>query len=574
MKCDDLIDAIGEIDIESVEDTPKKRKEKEYKPESPAFTRILKWSTAAAAAVAVFLIAAIAINVIGQFLSPSQAIENDSLHEGRSGYGIVFGSNRGELEISDMKITFDIPTLESNHIPSMVTTDYKIKNLTDHTVTEKMLLNLGCDISYWPIKPDDSKNNYDYADMYSFSVDGVPLKEKIYIRNYNDDYYYGRLSQSGNIVMRQEYDLDHDTCLADSRLKYELISTDDYSYLSDHDDEIPYAPDTPVYVYTLKVINNAYGESWERGYFSAVKVLFPDAIEKSNVRLLGISEENYGIPYSHKWYSKITEPENTDGQSPFGVTTRFEKFKLYIIGGELDTSVYLLEPIEYEGTHYNADFHMETADVETITYGEYDRMLHTDAENKAIDELLKSREKARKKTTEAYENDSSTVEYWYVYEITLEPGETVSASSTVPACGRMDYYYDPPLYHFDYYALDYSGFPLNYIANDAFGPYEVTVNTDCYVYDTSGGIAPIEKTDGSYSFTAGGGFDGDYLVELCRFAVCESKELKQAQKNQSKRIALNDQIRFYIIFLSVILLIILVNVILIFKNGKDKSIGT
>ena len=134
-----------------------------------------------------------------------------------SGYGITIIDNDSELEITDQKVTFDIPLLNGStnaFTHAVVITDYEIKNETNHSVTKKVYLPLGTVESYRYVSPFNGVN----TDKYSFTVNGQLLNRQILLERKDFDTF--PVTDNNNFVV------DYNDVISDAD---QLIDPSEYS---------------------------------------------------------------------------------------------------------------------------------------------------------------------------------------------------------------------------------------------------------------------------------------------------------------------------------------------------------
>ena len=102
-------------------------------------------------------------------------------------------------------------------------------------------------------------------------------------------------------------------------------------------------------------------------------------------------------------------------------------------------------------------------------------------------------------------NISSQLMRWYVYELTLEPGQTLVNTVEAPMYPSINLRDDPAVYGYTYLLS-----PAQTWAE--FGDLEIVINTPYYL--TASTLEGFEKTETGYSLSLDGLPEGDLIFSL------------------------------------------------------------
>ncbi len=120
-------------------------------------------------------------------------------------------------------------------------------------------------------------------------------------------------------------------------------------------------------------------------------------------------------------------------------------------------------------------------------------------------------------TTNDMLNISSQLMRWYVYELTLEPGQTLVNTVEAPIYPSIDKHSRYAMYNYTYLLS-----PAQTWAE--FGNLEIVINTPYYLHESS--LSGFEKTETGYAYTQDGLPEGDLTFELSEQAPTPSVNLQ------------------------------------------------
>ena len=413
------------------------------------------------------LIAALTLAVMLPFMMvPASANSRSPYWYGTNSSGAVSGTKDIPIEVVSEKLTFDIPTLPYTKYrsadsflayDSKVTAEYTFHNPTDMTVTAKMLFPYGRLPEYSRLTNGDGESLAERElEKYQITVNGLPVEKTV--------------RHSAINSYRGEFDTDAEI----QKISDEMMTIGDFG------------PETMVTKYTVKVsgIDESYIEQSE---FDKYPQKYPSLTVKTDY--------HYNTEANMAATKRFTsEGHEISGDFKSWIKSSEQTFSFFVIG-ESDPNLTSYSVVFFEASHSgnvttpidcDCEISYESTTLEAFAnsiYKEDSGISTVDWFNSIVVRLG------------SYDN--SDLRYWvqgngillrwYEYEITLEPGETITNSVTAPL----------------YPAIDTSSgkFFYNYLLSPAsdfasFGNLEVIINTEYEMVESN--LEGFEKTDDGY----------------------------------------------------------------------------
>ena len=136
--------------------------------------------------------------------------------------------------------------------------------------------------------------------------------------------------------------------------------------------------------------------------------------------------------------------------------------------------------------------------------------------------------------TDSIYSYSSQLVCWYLYNITVAPGETVTNTVNGPLFPYVNLEYQPRKYEYTYLLS-----PAQNWAD--FGDMEININTSYHILEIN--QENFQKTETGYSYKGTGLPEGEL-----EFTVCESEKPKK-EVNKSYRLYIGIPILIFIVFI-------------------------
>lgn len=390
------------------------------------------------------IIAAICLMLmIPCFVIPSSANSRAQEWFGTDGNGVIVMGGNVPIEVTREILTFDINTLpyatyrdEETFLAydSKVTAEYTFHNPTDMTVTATLVFPFGTHPEYYR-KGNDT-------DKYGVMVNGEKIEATLRHSNYSED--FDAENDAGQLY-------------------------DDYVT-----DEI-YRPDATVTKYTYEI-----------GGSKA-------ASDSFSIRLSSLTENQ--IPFTYQG-NLGSYRDNTNGDFVFSHhTTKVGETKIvsfYVVGeplNDLPETYWKTKDSSAEGRYVNFLGTETTTLIDFLKAQRYDdRISDVDWYNSCIDQM-KSHEVIHKGQRAIRSLSFFYLLRWYEYEITIEPGESITNTVIAPLYPEIEAWKRPIKYNYTYYLS-----PASCWAD--FGELEIVINTPYKMLETN--LDGFEKTENGY----------------------------------------------------------------------------
>lgn len=382
------------------------------------------------------------------FMLPISANSRAQEWQGTDGNGVIFADGDVPIEVTRELLTFDINTLpyatyrdEETFLAydSKVTAEYTFHNPTDMTVTATLLFPFGTYPEYYHGSND--------TDKYGVMVNGEKIDATLRHSNFNDD-----------------FDAENDA----GQLQDDYITDDVYS------------PDATVTKYTYEIGSKATSDSF-------------------NIRLTDLTESQ--IPFTYQGnLGSYRDTKNGDFVFSNHSTKAGERttVSFYVIGeplSKLPEAYWETNDDSTEGRYASFLGTETTALIDFLKAQRYDdRISDVDWYNSCI-EQMKSLEVVYKGQRAIRFLSFFSVLRWYEYEITIEPGESITNTVVAPLYPRIDAWNKPIKYNYTYYLS-----PAECWAD--FGELEILINCPYTMLETN--IEGFEKTESGYKYVGQG----------------------------------------------------------------------
>ncbi len=444
---------------------------------------------------------------------------------GTSSAGTLIRGEDCPLTVQKEVLTLDAPEFPQSYYssveeflayPGSVTAEYTFYNPADYTVTATLAFPFG------------------RAPDYSHRYDPEWARSEAWREGEN----YG-VAVNGETI--------------DAALRYTLAPFDaqfdvevDLSRLLDEyrEDEF-YSPSLPVTEYTYTVTNAPGPEasltfhSWFGGDGTKTRVYSPN--------LCGMSgDEENGV--------------DVDVFPPYDTHT----FRLYVMGEPLAE-----DPLWSPSWNAESSLSREpgyTLSTRSMTFEDFVMMdfpedlsiSKTDWYNAALEKFQSAGSFSVVNWFDAYTDLSSSLMRWYEYELTLEPGETLTNTVTAPLYPDINTGYEPPVYRYTYLlspAKTWAGF----------GSLDILVNTPYEMTESS--LKGFQKTGEGYSLSLPG-----LPEEELTFSLSADARPKRNMGSSTLSFAISlFGIAVYVVIGLAILLAVVLIVLLIISRKKRKK---
>ena len=395
------------------------------------------------------IIAAICLMLmIPCFMLPASANSRAQEWYGTDGNGVIFADGDVPIEVTREKLTFDINTLpyatyrdEETFLAydSKVTAEYTFHNPTDMTVTATLLFPFGTHPEYYR-KGNDT-------DKYGVMVNGEKIEATLRHSNYSED--FNAENDAGQLY-------------------------DDYIT-----DEI-YRPDATVTKYTYEISAKDVSDSF-------------------TIRLSNLTEKQ--IPFTYQGNLGSYRDTNTGDFVFSNHTTKDGETKIvsfYVVGeplSKLPEAYWKTKDSSAEGRYANFLGTETTTLIDFLKAQRYDdRISDVDWYNSCVTQM--------KNCEDIYKGQRAirflTLFYllrWYEYEITIEPGESITNTVVAPLYPEIEAWNRPIKYNYTYYLS-----PAACWAN--FGELEILINCPYTMLETN--LEGFEKTESGYRYVGQG----------------------------------------------------------------------
>ena len=401
--------------------------------------------------------------------------------------GATLSGGECPLEVTKEILTFDIDEFPSNHYFSeeeflaytgKVTAEYTFYNPTDAQVSATLVFPFGKQPDYSASYVSAENPHASVADTqkYGITVNGAEIEKRVRYTLASDT----------------EFDLSEDL----SRLR-DGYATDSFYY-----------PEMTVTKYTYMVGGVNKDGLIDQTKYSGAAAAFDWDGGDGNVRLYLPSYNGFRITDDGARICKWVKNGDTISVLAFGNPLSSPlQWKCYKDGGTKDRDA--------------IDGKIELISTETSTFYEFalenrrDDMgiSEVDFYNAVVDCLSNSAGKTEFNLIydvgglyTSPDRFLRNLMRWYEYEITVEPGSTVTNAVTAPIYPRIDASYNPPIYTYTYLLS-----PASTWAD--FGELQIIVNTPYYITQSEG--FEFTKTDGGYSLKTDGLPDRELVMTLC-----------------------------------------------------------
>lgn len=379
-------------------------------------------------------------------------------------------------------LTFDLTELPENYYQDessfldysgKVTAQYTFYNPADYTVTARLAFPFGGFPDYGFENYDETMDTLVYADdtqKYAITVDGKEIDKQL---------------RHTLFASYEQFDPERDP----ERLR------DGFT------DDPFYSPDLPVTLYTF-TLSDFDDEAW-----TAANVAIDLPAFDGKTRYLLVEQSGGGSLPDGGGRASVWAENGMDihlyviGED----SAQLPEWQFYQNGGTRDGE-------EIEGTVTLSETEMMTfQDLALSEYNPTGTISESDWYN-AIVTLFNEHSDHKfsfiqlaEMTTNDLLNISSQLMRWYVYELTLEPGQTLVNTVEAPMYPSINQRDDPAVYGYTYLLS-----PAQTWAE--FGDLEIVINTPYYL--TASTLEGLEKTETGYSLSLDGLPEGDLIFSL------------------------------------------------------------
>ncbi len=390
---------------------------------------------------------------------PANANSAQSYWEGRDQAGIAVTDGDCPIVVQHELLTFDLETIygfyqESEDAFSTVTAQYTFHNPSDMTVSAKLLFPFGT--NPWDsltVDPETGAYIHRDANKCDILVDGEPVEKNIRHTLYR-----------GAFNVEEDLPLVCDTYVEDPF----------------------YTPETQVTLYKFQI------EGVDINTYRAACVCFDVPEGMGNRRYYVTNQRGGQIQDDGDMRVIIDATKNAFGLYVFGEPLEtMPTFRFYENAGADDAKTISGKATLYE--EYDLTFEQHVL----ANWQETGGVSKVDWYNAAVADFNISTSATHPVVRPGSHNNTFLRDllYWYEYEITLEPGQTIVNTVTAPIYPSTDAKYEPPVYGFTYLLSPATTWK-------SFGKLDVVVNTPYYMTDCS--LEGFQKTENGYTAS----FDG------------------------------------------------------------------
>lgn len=430
-------------------------------------------------------LAALAVSfamLLGAGASPVFANSAQTSWSGVDSTGSYVTDENCPIVVEQELLTFDLAQFPDNYYEDAesflnyqgsVTAQYTFHNPSDYTVTATLAFPFGGYPGYGYEGYDEQSEMFLFADdtaKYTITADGVEIEKTLHHTLFN---------------RWDQFDPERDP----ERLRDGL--TDDPFY----------SPDLPVTLYTF-TLSDFDDEAW-----TAANVAIDLPAFDGKTRYLLVEQSGGGSLPDGGGRASVWAENGMDihlyviGED----SAQLPEWQFYQNGGTRDGE-------EIEGTVTLSETEMMTfQDLALIEYNPSGTVSESDWYN-AIVALFNEYSddnfsfiQLAEMTTNDMLNVSSQLMRWYVYELTLEPGQTLVNTVEAPMYPSINLRDDPAVYGYTYLLS-----PAQTWAE--FGDLEIVINTPYYL--TASTLEGLEKTETGYSLSLDGLPEGDLIFSL------------------------------------------------------------
>ena len=404
--------------------------------------------------------------------APAHANSAQTYWKGVAASGAIIADKECPITVEHELLTFDIQNLPENYYnpetfgyTGKVTAEYTFKNPADYTVTASLAFPFGTYPSYLPeIYSSENGAPYDDTAVYGVTVNGEEISKTLRHTYTNGNYTNADLTK-----------------IADSYIKGSFFRAD-----------------MPVTKYTYKA------SGIEKEPNSSAYASFTLTADISETRTVMIPNSGYDYHDGEKTATAGTWVQNGDEIIIYAIGKPYEKapqFTVYFSGAEEeaiggDITLISTETMTYE-------------DLVFLNYSENSPITRIDWFNA----MLAMHESADTRSGLIFEGGEyalspgrDSLMRWYLYEITLAPGETLKNTVTVPIYPDIDGNYIPPVYSFEYLLSPASTWK-------SFGSLDIVFNTPYNIIES--GFESIVRTENGYSLSLDSLPDKELEFKLC-----------------------------------------------------------
>lgn len=430
-------------------------------------------------------LAALAVSfamLLGAGASPVFANSAQTSWRGVDSTGSYVTDENCPIVVEQELLTFDLAQFPDNYYEDAesflnyqgsVTAQYTFHNPSDYTVTATLAFPFGGYPGYGYEGYDEQSEMFLFADdtaKYTITADGVEIEKTLHHTLFN---------------RWDQFDPERDP----ERLR------DGFT------DDPFYSPDLPVTLYTF-TLSDFDDEAW-----TAANVAIDLPAFDGKTRYLLVEQSGGGSLPDGGGRASVWAENGMDihlyviGED----SAQLPEWQFYQNGGTRDGE-------EIEGTVTLSETEMMTfQDLALSEYNPTGTISESDWYN-AIVTLFNEHSDHKfsfiqlaEMTTNDLLNISSQLMRWYVYELTLEPGQTLVNTVEAPMYPSINQRDDPAVYGYTYLLS-----PAQTWAE--FGDLEIVINTPYYL--TASTLEGLEKTETGYSLSLDGLPEGDLIFSL------------------------------------------------------------
>lgn len=442
-------------------------------------------------------ITALAVSIamlFGMNISYASANSAQTSWSGVNATGSYVTDENCPVTVEKELLTFDLAEFPENYYPDeqsfldysgRVTAQYTFHNPADYTVTMKLAFPFGGYPGYGYEGYDEQSEMFLFADdtaKYTITADGVEIEKTLHHTLFN---------------RWDQFDPERDP----ERLR------DGFT------DDPFYSPDLPVTLYTF-TLSDFDDEAW-----TAANVAIDLPAFDGKTRYLLVEQSGGGSLPDGGGRASVWAENGMDihlyviGED----SAQLPEWQFYQNGGTRDGE-------EIEGTVTLSETEMMTfQDLALSEYNPTGTISESDWYN-AIVTLFNEHSDHKfsfiqlaEMTTNDMLNISSQLMRWYVYELTLEPGQTLVNTVEAPIYPSINQQDEPTIYGYTYLLSPAQTWT-------EFGDLEIVINTPYYLHESS--LSGFEKTETGYAYSQDGLPEGDLTFELSEQAPAPSVNLQ------------------------------------------------
>lgn len=402
--------------------------------------------------------------------------------QGTAASGAIIAEKDCPITVEHELLTFDINDFPPNYYRAddfsytgKVTAEYTFRNPADYTVTATLAFPFGTYPSYIPQSyNEDDEQEYSDTHRYGVTVNGIGIESNLRHTYINGAYSNADLEKIGSSYIEGSF----------------------------------YKADMPVTKYTFKA-SGITKEPHNSAYAS-----FSLTANPAETRTIMLPNSGYDYHDGKKSATAGVWVENGDEIVIYAIGKPYESapaFTVYYSGAEEEIT----------------DGSVELTSTETMTY---EQLVFTEYEEERgiskvdwFNAIVCMHESIGAEAGLIFDFHAplnlsrDSLMRWYIYEITLAPGQTLTNAVTVPIYPDIDGNYEPSVYSYEYLLSPAATWK-------SFGALDIIINTPYYIIDS--GFENTEKTENGYKLSFDSLPDGELEFKLSASQAPE--EIKSA----------------------------------------------